>query len=73
MWPVLEDRRVHRAAVPLLLLVSAGLALSSLRGDSVTFDEPSHLMAGYSYLRTGDFRLAPAPPPLAKVFTESAS
>lgn len=68
MWPVLEDRRVHRAAVPLLLLVSAGLALSSLRGDSVTFDEPSHLMAGYSYLRTGDFRMAPDHPPLAKVW-----
>ena len=32
---------------------------------SAAFDEQYHLAAGYSYLRTGDFRLATTHPPLA--------
>jgi 4-amino-4-deoxy-L-arabinose transferase-like glycosyltransferase len=31
-------------------------------------DEPTHLMAGFSYLDTGDFRLNPEHPPLAKMW-----
>lgn len=64
----LNSRRLHAIAVPGLLAITAGLAIASLVGDSVTFDETSHLPAGMSYLQTGDFRLAPDHPPLAKMW-----
>jgi len=51
-----------------LLTLTTVLAITSLVGDSVTFDETSHLTAGMSYLKTGDFRLAPDHPPLAKIW-----
>lgn len=35
--------------------------------DSQTTDEAAHLAAGYSYWRTGDFRLNPEHPPLIKL------
>lgn len=34
--------------------------------ENQTIDEGVHIVAGYSYLRTGDFRLNPEHPPLAK-------
>jgi tetratricopeptide (TPR) repeat protein len=57
-----------RKALPpvLLLAVFAGLAVASVRGSSVTGDEVAHLPAGYTYVRTGDFRLNPQHPPLIK-------
>lgn len=58
----------HRVVVPAVLLVGGLLAVTSLVGDSITFDETSHLTAGMSYLQTGDFRLAPDHPPLAKIW-----
>ncbi len=64
----LADWRVHAICVPVLLAITAGLAVHSLFGDSATFDEPSHLTAGMSFLKTGDFRLAPDHPPLAKIW-----
>jgi hypothetical protein len=61
-------RRLHRIGVPLLLILAAVLAVSSLVTDSATFDEPFHLTAGMSYLKTGDFRMSPDHPPLARVW-----
>lgn len=61
-------RRLHHIGVPLLLIIAAALAVSSLVTDSATFDEPFHLTAGMSYLKTGDFRLSPDHPPLARVW-----
>jgi hypothetical protein len=61
-------RRVSWVLVPALLLLNAGLAVTSLVGDSITFDETSHLTAGYSYWRTGDFRFTPDHPPLGKLW-----
>ena len=49
-------------AVAIFLFITQGLASSSLK--SASFDEQYHLAAGYSYLRTGDFRLATTHPPL---------
>lgn len=52
------------------LLLAAAIALfvvqtvTVIPRESATFDEPYHLTAGYSYLRTGDFRLADNHPPL---------
>jgi hypothetical protein len=62
------DRLPHYIIVPVLLIIAAALAVTSLIGDSITFDEMCHLTSGYSYLRTGDFRLAPDSPPLAKMW-----
>jgi hypothetical protein len=42
------------------------LAVSSMRGDSLTMDEKSHLPAGYSYLTRQDMRINPEHPPLVK-------
>ncbi len=52
----------------MLLALFAGLASISLLRDSVTFDETPHIVAGYSYLDRGDFRLNPEHPPLAKMW-----
>jgi len=39
-----------------------------IRANSQTVDEAAHLVAGYSYLVTGDFRLDSEHPPLLKAF-----
>jgi predicted membrane-bound dolichyl-phosphate-mannose-protein mannosyltransferase len=44
----------------------AALAITSMRTQSATFDEGSHLPAGYTYLKLGDHRLNPEHPPLVK-------
>lgn len=63
------DRPRSRAlCVAFLLGLQAILAVSSLVGDSITFDETSHLTSGLSYWMTGDFRLAPEHPPLPKLW-----
>lgn len=41
--------------------------ISSALGESQTVDEGAHLASGYSYWRTGDFRLNPEHPPLIKL------
>ncbi len=51
-----------------LLAIAGVLAVSSLVGDSITFDELHHFTSGYSYLKTGDFRLAAAISPLPKMW-----
>lgn len=60
---------LHLAVVFALLLVAAVLAITSLLGDSITWDETPHLTSGYCCLKTGDFRLEPEHPPLAKMWT----
>lgn len=40
--------------------------ISAAKHDSQTIDEAVHLSAGYSYVRTGDWRLNPEHPPLVK-------
>lgn len=53
-------------ALAFLAAFSAQTVFSSLE-QSATHDEPMHLTAGYTYLKTGDFRLNPQHPPLAKL------
>ncbi len=57
-----------RAAVPLLLLVFVAAGAWSLSRESATFDETTHLPAGYTYLDRLDFRHNPEHPPLAKMW-----
>lgn len=54
---------------PALGLVGLHLALGlwSILHSSATFDEPMHIAAGYSYWATGDWRMDPNNPPLAKL------
>jgi hypothetical protein len=47
-----------------LFCLQASLAIPRL---SATSDEPIHLVAGYSYWQTRDFRINPEHPPLAKL------
>ena len=51
-----------------LFALAAALAVSALLGDSLTFDEAIHLPAGAIQWRTGDVRLAPDHPPLARLW-----
>ena len=50
-----------------LLTTMCLLMLGSAREDSLTYDEPAHIAAGYTYLRFRDARLNPEHPPLLKM------
>ncbi len=55
----------------LLLVLVLGAVWRSWWGtqlDSFTVDEPYHMVAGISYVKTGDFRLNPEHPPLTKLW-----
>lgn len=59
------DRRCKGVLVPAALtLIGGALAVSATSRWSVTFDEVFHIVSGYSYWQTGDFRLLPDHPPL---------
>lgn len=68
--PEAASRVRHRFVVLSVLLALVLLAvLRSMAGtrlDSVTPDEPWHIVAGVEYHRTGDYRLNPEHPPLVK-------
>ena len=53
--------------VAALLAILGAVQVTSVLDESATFDEPGYVAAGYSYLKTGDFRMNPEHPPLAKV------
>ncbi|TNJ32854.1 phospholipid carrier-dependent glycosyltransferase [Arenimonas terrae] len=65
-----------RAVGMVLILLLAALAVLRSHGgtrlDGYTVDEPWHVVAGVSYLRTGDFRLNPEHPPLVKLVAGAA-
>ena len=50
-----------------MALIAFAQAWTSMRGKSMTFDELVYIPAGVSYVATGDYRLNPEHPPLAKV------
>ncbi|PIY97284.1 MAG: hypothetical protein COY66_00095 [Candidatus Kerfeldbacteria bacterium CG_4_10_14_0_8_um_filter_42_10] len=52
--------------VAALLGVMLLLEFTSALQESQTVDEGAHLSSGYSYLKTGDFRMNPEHPPLLK-------
>ncbi len=57
----------HKFIVGLLLLAIFLQNVLSMRMKTMTFDEPTHLLAGYSYLKRGDFSLLWQHPPLIEV------
>ena len=59
--------RLVAVCAAVLLAAFALQAVTSMARKSVTTDEVVHLPAGYSYLKTCDFRMNPEHPPLIKV------
>jgi hypothetical protein len=60
-------RSTTGALLALGLSVHGALAVHTMRGNAATFDEGSHLPAGYTHLALGDHRLNPEQPPLVKL------
>src|SRR5437588_5854752 len=60
------ERRVAYVVFALCLLVLPLLRYGFLRANSVTFDEFTHLQAGYRYWQCGEFANNPEHPPLVK-------
>jgi Dolichyl-phosphate-mannose-protein mannosyltransferase len=60
------ERRISLAIALLLLSSFFVQGVAFIRANSQTYDEAAHLVAGYSYLATGDFRLGSDHPPLIK-------
>ncbi len=50
----------------ILLTTMFLLAVFSIKDDTFTFDETSHVASGYSYLTQQDYRMNPEHPPLVK-------
>jgi hypothetical protein len=59
----------YKFIVGLLLLAIVVQCVLSIRVKTVTFDEPVYIVAGYSYLKTGDFSLSWQHPPLINVIS----
>ena len=55
-----------------LALLAVGRSALGTRLDSFSYDEPWHIVAGTSYVRSGDFHLNPEHPPLAKLWVGAA-
>ena len=63
-------RRISRGAIAgisVLLAFFFTLALGASLQKSPTYDETFQLLAGYSYLKWGDYRINPEHPPFAKL------
>lgn len=67
----LEDMNRIKKTTKILIIVLLALfflqAVTSMSKKSLTFDELSHIPAGYSYINTMDYRLNPEHPPLIKM------
>jgi hypothetical protein len=63
----MPDRLLAVAVVVLLVAMAAAMTTAAL-GESQTYDEGFHLVAGFSYWQTRDFRLNQEHPPLAKLW-----
>ncbi len=59
--------RAERLILTLLCTVFLGQLFLSTRQLSQTADEPTHLYAGYRYLKCGDLTVSPEHPPFAKI------
>lgn len=59
--------RLFLATTIALLAVMATVQVGSIRQEAQTWDEGTHLAAGLSYWKTGDYRMNPEHPPLGKL------
>jgi len=60
----------HRCVIclPVFAVIFITLAVSSYVRESATWDEPQHLVAGYSALRLHDYRTDPEHPPFIRMW-----
>jgi hypothetical protein len=63
-----QSRWVVSALLIALVLLAVFRSHMGTRLDSFTIDEPWHIVAGTSYVATGDWRLNPEHPPLTKLW-----
>jgi hypothetical protein len=68
----MTTRWLDTAYLAALCAVVFAQAWISLRDKSLTFDEVTYIPSGYSYVVTGDYRLNPEHPPLAKLLAGAA-
>jgi hypothetical protein len=61
-------RIVTAAIFAVFALIFGSLTITSFIRQSPSIDEPIHLLAGYSYVKWGDYRLNPEHPPLGKIW-----
>jgi hypothetical protein len=66
--PALTSGRLFWPLAGSLLAFLCVVQIRSAIEESLTADEPVELIAGYTYLKTGDFRMNTGHPPLAKMF-----
>ena len=66
-YPVVLNSRVVNLIAAVLLTTLALLLFTSVRQESQTFDESTHLFAGFEYWKHGDFGRNPEHPPLVKM------
>lgn len=62
------EKKANLIVVFLLLLLFIQ-AVTSIKNKSITVDEISHISSGYSYIKTGDFRLNPEALPLVDMLS----
>src|SRR4051812_27172893 len=70
--PALRPAVVY-AAIACLILFAVLRSAIATRTDAFTIEEPSHITAGVSYVKLGDFRLNPEHPPLVKLWVGRAA
>jgi hypothetical protein len=61
----MSNRLINIIAASLLVFVFI-ITVFSIKDDSLTYDELSHIPSGYSYLTQRDYRMNPEHPPLIK-------
>jgi Dolichyl-phosphate-mannose-protein mannosyltransferase len=68
MLPLLSRQSIlFWSAIAALIAANALFQIRLAHDDSQTNDEAAHLVSGYSYWTTGDWRLNPEHPPLSKL------
>src|SRR5271169_5656373 len=67
LQPILPSSRAANFIAAALLAILAVLLVTSERQQSQTFDESTHLLAGFEYWKHADFGRNPEHPPLAKL------
>src|SRR5258708_28304324 len=67
LQPPAPTPRIINFIAALLLAIMAILLVTSVRQQSQTFDESTHLFAGFEYWKHGDFGRNPEHPPFVKL------
>src|SRR5277367_6694008 len=64
---ITSSQRTTRIVAVALLVILAFSLIASVRQESQTWDESTHILAGFEYWKHGDFGRNPEHPPFAKM------